>query len=77
MIVPRFGNKPENHVAVSMSYEVFSELMLLTKAHFEAWLSAWYMQKIHSGKPKQNQQQANFQYQENAYEPECASDPMF
>ena len=64
-------------MAVSMSYEVFSELMLLTKAHFEAWLSAWYMQKIHSGKPKQNQHQANFQFQENAYEPECASDPMF
>lgn len=42
LIVLRFGNRPENHVAVSMSFEAFSELMLLTKAHFEAWLAAWY-----------------------------------
>lgn len=45
LIVPRFGNKPENHVAVSMSFEVLSELLLLTKAHYEAWLAAWYMQQ--------------------------------
>ena len=77
LIVPRFGNKPENHVAISMTFEVFSELMLLTKAHFEAWLSAWYMQKIHSGKQEQNQQQANFQYQESGYGVEYASDPIF
>ena len=42
LIVPRFGNKPENHVAVSMSFEDLSELLLLTKMHYEAWLSAWY-----------------------------------
>ena len=29
LIVPRFGNKPENHVAISMSFETFSELMEL------------------------------------------------
>ena len=45
LIVPRFGNKPENHVAVSMSLEVLSELLLLTKVHYEAWLAAWYMQQ--------------------------------
>lgn len=77
LIVPRFGSKPENHVAISMTFEVFSELMLLTKAHFEAWLSAWYMQKIQSGKPVQKQPQADTQYQESSYEPEYASDPMF
>ena len=75
LIVPRFGNKPENHGPVT--FETFSELMMLTKVHFEAWLSAWYLQKIHSGKPVQNQQQANSQYQENYSEPEYTSDPMF
>lgn len=45
LIVPRFGNKPENHVAVSMSLEVLSELLLLTKTHYEAWLAAWYMRQ--------------------------------
>ena len=64
-------------MAISMTFEVFSELMLLTKAHFEAWLSAWYMQKIQSGKPVQKQPQADSQYQENSREPEHASEQMF
>ena len=42
LIVPRFGNKPENHVSVSMTYESFSGLMLTTIAHYEAWLAACY-----------------------------------
>ena len=42
LIVPRFGNKPENHVAVSMAWAVFSGFMLTTKAHYEAWLVARY-----------------------------------
>lgn len=42
LIVPKFGNNPENHVAVGMSFEAFSELMLMTHAHYTAWLSAWY-----------------------------------
>ena len=46
LIVPRFGNKPENHVAVSMSFEVLSELLLLTKIHYEAWLAAWYTAQL-------------------------------
>lgn len=77
LIVPKFGNKPENHVAVSMTFEAFGELLLLTKAHFEAWLSAWYAQKLQAEKSVQKQPQTNFQYQENHYEPEYASDPMF
>lgn len=77
LIVPKFGNKPENHVAISMTFEVFSELLLLTKAHYEAWLSVWYAQKIQSENTAQNQPQAYSQYQENNYEPEYASAPMF
>lgn len=46
LIVPRFGNKPENHVAISMSFETFSELMLMTRSHFNAWLSASYAKRI-------------------------------
>ena len=46
LIVPRFGNKPENHVAISMSFETFSELMLMTRAHYNAWLTAEYTQRI-------------------------------
>lgn len=77
LIVPKFGNKPENHVAISMTFEVFSELLLLTKAHYEAWLSVWYAQKIQSENTAQNQSQAHSQYQGNSYDPEYASDPMF
>lgn len=42
LIVPRFGNSPENHVAISMSFETFSEIMLMTRIHFNAWLAARY-----------------------------------
>lgn len=45
LIVPKFGKKPENHVAVSLSFETLSELLLLTRAHYMAWLAAWYMKK--------------------------------
>ena len=44
LIVPKFGKNPENHVSVMMTYDAFSELMLLTKAHYQAWLTAWYIQ---------------------------------
>ena len=42
LIVPKFGKSPENHVAVSMSFDLFSELLLETKVNYQAWLSAWY-----------------------------------
>lgn len=45
LIVPKFGKNPENHVAVSMTFDAFSELLLLTQAHYNAWLTAWYMKK--------------------------------
>ncbi len=43
LIVPKFGNNPENHVAVSMTFEALSGLLLMTKAHYEAYLAAFYM----------------------------------
>ncbi len=43
LIVPRFGKNPENHVSVSMTFELFSELMLMTRAHYQAWLTACYL----------------------------------
>lgn len=46
LIVPKFGGKPEQHVAVSMQFETLSELLLTTKAHYEAWLHALYLQKL-------------------------------
>ena len=55
LIVPRFGNNQENHVAVSMSWDVFSGFMLTTKAHYEAWLAAWYARQAE--KPVQKKQE--------------------
>ena len=49
LIVPRFGNKPENHVAVSMTFDALSELLLMTKTHYESWLTGWYLSQTHSG----------------------------
>ncbi len=63
LIVPKFGNKPENHVVVSMTFEVLSELLLITKAHYNAWLCAFYMSQPTaakgSSKPTQNQTSAS------------------
>ena len=50
LIVPRFGNKPENHVAVSMTFETLSSLLLITKVHYQAWLSAWYGRQSEQGR---------------------------
>lgn len=57
LIVPKFGNKPENHVVISMTFETLSELLLITKAHYNAWLCAFYMSQpaTTKGKPAQNQ----------------------
>ena len=53
LIVPKFGNKPENHITVSMSLDNVGELLLITKTHYEAWLSAWYAQRITNPPPVQ------------------------
>ena len=42
LIVPRFGNRPENHVAVSLSFAALCELLLMTRTHYQAWLTAQY-----------------------------------
>ena len=49
LIVPKFGSRPENHVAVSMTFESFSELLLMTRTHYESWLTARYLSQTHSG----------------------------
>lgn len=86
LIVPRFGNKPENHVAVSMTFETFSELLLITKAHFQAWLAAWYGRQgtVENKRPSKaqtpsqpKQQPAGSQYQQNNLEPQYMADSMF
>lgn len=46
LIVPRFTGKGENHVVVALSWEDFSEMMLMTKVHYEAWLAAWYAKQM-------------------------------
>lgn len=43
LIVPQFGNKPENHVAVNLSFESLSELLLMTKMHYQMWLASQYV----------------------------------
>lgn len=52
LIVPRFGKKPENHVSVSMTWDSLAELLLFTKAHYEAWLAAWYLSQTHTARTK-------------------------
>ena len=46
LIVPKFGKNPENHVSVSMSFDALSELLLMTKTHYEAWLVSWYLSQV-------------------------------
>jgi len=42
LIVPRYGNKPEQKVSVSLSIAHLNEIMLVTTEHHRAWLSVWY-----------------------------------
>ena len=63
LITPKFGNKPENHVAVSLTLDAFGELLLVTQAHYQAWLTAWYMGGCktvqHNSYSQKNQAQNN------------------
>lgn len=47
LIVPKFGKNPENHVAVSMTLGNLGQLLLATRVHYTAWLSAWYVVRLH------------------------------
>ena len=40
LIVPKYGNSPEQKVSVSLSCGHLNEIMLMTKAHYEAWLGS-------------------------------------
>ena len=55
LIVPKFGKNPENHVIVNMSFKSFSELLLMTKMHYQMWLASWY---VHNPIQPANRQQA-------------------
>ncbi len=75
LIVPRFGNKPENHVAVSLSLEALSELLLMTKTHYESWLTAWYLTQTRL-EQRQNQNPAQ-SYQPKPSESDYSGVKMF
>ena len=47
--MPKFGNKLENHVAVSMTFDALSELILVTQAHYQAWLCSLYVSMTKEG----------------------------
>lgn len=72
LIVPKFGKNPENHVAVSMTFAALSELLLLTKTHYEAWLAAWYFSRANLPNKAENTQTQN-----NPNGLNNASTPMF
>lgn len=63
LIVPKFGRNPENHVSVSMTWDTLSELFLLTKENYQAWLSAKYLKDMMVQQAAQRQQQSS-QYQQ-------------
>lgn len=44
-VAPRFGNKPENHVSVSMTWQAMSHLLLMTQMHYQAWLTVFHQFK--------------------------------
>ena len=67
LIVPKFGNRPEHHVAVSMTFDALSELLLMTRTHYESWLTAWYLSQTHSGQ-QQNRRPAEVS-QAGPYQP--------
>ena len=45
LIVPKFGDNPENKVVVGMTFAAFSEMVLMTKLHYSAWLTGWYQHR--------------------------------
>lgn len=66
LIVPKFGGKPENHVAVMMSMNAINEFLLMTKIHYEAWLTAKYVAENNSGGKPANTTQPNSSHQSPA-----------
>jgi len=42
LIVPEYGGKPEQKVSVALTWRNLTQLLLMTKIHYTAWLSAQY-----------------------------------
>lgn len=76
LIVPRFGKKPENHVSVGLSWDALAELLLFTKAHYEAWLAAWYLSQTHT-QPKMAPAQAKKAPEAPKLQPAPVFQPQF
>lgn len=74
LIVPKFGRNPENHVAVSMTFDTLSELLLMTKAHYTAWLTSMYLQ---SAQLPRKPEVPQYQTQNIPDEPETDQPSMF
>lgn len=74
LIVPKFGNHPENHVAISMTFEAFSEFLLMTRIHYQAWLTVTYASK--TLKPEQTMPNISAS-ESNHMEPEEPEKAMF
>lgn len=75
LIIPKFGSAPENHVAVSMTFGTLSELLLVTKAHYLAWLSAWYAKQSPLDEKAHPLDASQSQY--SSYESGTSPVPMF
>ena len=54
LIVPKFGDKPENNVAVPLLFADLSELILMTVSHYNAWLTGWYIYMSRQAEQAQN-----------------------
>jgi hypothetical protein len=52
LIAPKFGNNPENHVAVPLDWRSLNELLLTTQTHYSAWLAAQYVRSPELQPPK-------------------------
>ena len=70
LIVPRFGKRPENHVVISMGMSPFCELILMTRAHYLAWLTIHVYRNTASG-PSESEETLLFS------EPQELEKPMF
>lgn len=67
LIVPRFGKNPENHVSVSMSFDLLSQFLLMTKLHYMAWLSAQYMLRQNEADSEYSLEEPAESYDMNGY----------
>ena len=74
LIVPKFGDKPENKVVVSMPFASFSEMMLMTKVHFSAWLAGWYQHRSAVIKAQRQAQEKEQELEEDVDESEELED---